>query len=100
MCGRMIFPTIARNLGILAGHGEAFSPEDTDTIEHIFTECPHNLARGIHLLKELTSGADGTIRAHMTILELKGMVMQSSERYIAEMLDPRQIHALQERTSA
>lgn len=100
MCGRMIFPTIARNLGILAGHGEQFSPEDTDTIESIFAGHRENLTPGLNLLKDLTLGADGTITANMTILELKRMVMQSSERHIAKMLTLPQIRALQAHVSA
>jgi len=80
----MIFPAISRNLGILSGHGEQFSPELTATIEGIFAEHPENLAQGVRLIKELTFGADGEITANMTIAEVKRMVMQSADRYLAE----------------
>ncbi len=96
MCQRMIFPAIARNLGILSGRGEHFSPEPTDTIEEIFANHPENIARGLHIITALTSGADDTITADMTIATVKEMVMRSSDRYVATNLTPPQIRVLQE----
>jgi len=90
----MIFPAIARNLGILSGRGEDFSPDESDTIRGIFAEKPDNLKKGIDLLRKLTPKASGTICPDTTIAELKHMVMESSDRYIGDSfgLSPEKVN--------